>query len=101
MYHNDIYNFKDLPKSYWFSLDTNYSKFLNLEIMSQNEEFDVLIIGAGYTGLSCAINLSEKYNLNICIVDAGVIGWGASTRNAGLLHTTNKTDDKSINEKIW
>ena len=84
MYHNDIYNFKDLPKSYWFSLDTNYSKFLNLEIMSQNEEFDVLIIGAGYTGLSCAINLSEKYNLNICIVDAGVIGWGASTRNAGF-----------------
>ena len=84
MYHNDIYNFNDLPKSYWFEQDNNYGQFSNLETISQNEEFDVLIVGAGYTGLSCAINLSDKYNLKICIVDAGIIGWGASTRNAGF-----------------
>jgi len=84
MYHNDIYNFNDLPKSYWFAQDNNYGEFLDLETISQNEEFDVLIVGAGYTGLSCAINLSDKYNLKICIVDAGIIGWGASTRNAGF-----------------
>ena len=76
MYHQDIYNFSKLPNSYWFSKNNEYKNYNYFESLKKNESFDVLIIGAGYTGLSCAINLSEKYNLNICIVDAGIIGWG-------------------------
>ena len=84
MYHNDIYNFNKLPNSYWLLKSNKYKNYNYFESLKKNQSFDVLIIGAGYTGLSCAINLSEKYNLNICIVDAGIIGWGASTRNAGF-----------------
>ena len=43
-----------------------------------------MVIGGGYTGLSCAINLLENYNLDVILVDAGKIGWGASSRNGGF-----------------
>ena len=83
MYHKDIYNFDTLPNSYWHTT-TNKHKNFNLKPINKNIEFDILIIGAGYTGLSCALNLLENYNLNIGIVDAGLLGWGASSRNAGF-----------------
>ena len=83
MYHKDLYNFNNLPKSYWHLTDHKHENF-NLRLINENISFDILIIGAGYTGLSCALNLLEKYNLKVGIVDAGLIGWGASSRNAGF-----------------
>ena len=38
----------------------------------------------GYTGLLCAINLIENYNLDVILIEAGKIGWGASSRNGGF-----------------
>ena len=83
MYHKDLYNFNSLPESYWHSTDDKHES-LNLRSINENINFDILIIGAGYTGLSCALNLLEKYNFKVGIVDAGLIGWGASSRNAGF-----------------
>ena len=83
MYHKDIYNFDTLPNSYWHTTTDKHKNF-NLKPINKKIEFDILIIGAGYTGLSCALNLLENYNLNIGIVDAGLLGWGASSRNAGF-----------------
>ena len=83
MYHKDLYNFNNLPESYWHSTDHKHKNF-HLKPVNENINFDILIIGAGYTGLSCALNLLEKYNLKVGIVDAGLIGWGASSRNAGF-----------------
>lgn len=45
---------------------------------------DILIIGAGYTGLSAAIPLLET-NLKVVIIDANEIGGGASGKNTGFL----------------
>ena len=97
MYHKDIYNFDTLSDSYWQTTDDKH-KFLNLKTINKNIEFDILIIGAGYTGLSCALNLLENYNLNIGIVDAGSLGWGASSRNAGFccIPPTKLTVDQLI-----
>ena len=72
MYHKDIYNFDTLPNSYWHTTTDKHQNF-NLKPINKNIEFDILIIGAGYTGLSCALNLLENYNLNIGIVDAGLL----------------------------
>ena len=83
MYHKDIYDFNNLPETYWHLTDNEHKNY-NLKPIRKNYEFDILIIGAGYTGLSCALNLLEKYNLKIGIVDAGSPGWGASSRNAGF-----------------
>jgi len=43
---------------------------------------DVAIVGAGYTGLSCALHLAEN-GVNVVVVEAGEIGQGASGRNNG------------------
>ncbi len=45
-------------------------------------KFDIAIIGAGFSGLSSALHLSEL-GYNVCILDAHRVGWGASGRNGG------------------
>jgi sarcosine oxidase, subunit beta len=42
----------------------------------------VIIIGAGVTGLSAAWWLARE-KVNVLVVDAGLVGWGASGRNGG------------------
>jgi glycine/D-amino acid oxidase-like deaminating enzyme len=45
---------------------------------------EVLVIGAGYTGLSAALTLSRA-GKKVVVVDANQAGSGASSRNGGLL----------------
>jgi glycine/D-amino acid oxidase-like deaminating enzyme len=44
---------------------------------------DILIIGAGYTGLAAAIAAHDA-GAEVAVVDAGLPGQGASTRNGGM-----------------
>lgn len=53
----------------------------NIEKLNKDIEIDILIIGAGITGMTCAYYLKEK---NICVVDANKIGHGVT------LNTTAK-----------
>ena len=43
---------------------------------------DVCVIGAGFTGLSCALHLAQK-GYNVIVLDAHRVGFGASGRNGG------------------
>lgn len=52
---------------------------------------DVAIIGAGYTGLSAALHLSET-GVDTVVVEANSVGWGASGRNGGQLHSGQRRD---------
>lgn len=45
---------------------------------------DVVVVGAGFTGLSSAIHLAER-GYKVAVVEAGRVGWGASGRNGGQL----------------
>lgn len=47
---------------------------------------DVAIIGGGYTGLSAARTLA-KQGVNVVVLEAETIGWGASSRNGGMTLT--------------
>jgi gamma-glutamylputrescine oxidase len=47
---------------------------------------DVCIVGAGYTGLSAAIELAGR-GLSVVVLEAARIGWGASGRNGGQFIT--------------
>ncbi len=47
---------------------------------------DVCVIGAGYTGLSAALNLAER-GLSVVVLEARRVGWGASGRNGGQICT--------------
>lgn len=45
---------------------------------------DVVIIGGGYTGLSCAHFLASRYGFRPLVLEAHVPGWGCSGRNGSF-----------------
>lgn len=52
---------------------------------------DVAILGGGYTGLSAALHLAEA-GVNVVLLEAERVGWGASGRNGGQLHSGQRRD---------
>src|SRR3954465_8923270 len=59
-------------------------------------EADVVIIGAGFTGLSSALQLREA-NVDVAVVEAAEPGWGASGRNNGqVIPTLSRPDPEDI-----
>jgi glycine/D-amino acid oxidase-like deaminating enzyme len=50
------------------------------------ERVDVVIIGAGFTGLSAARTLTKRGAL-VAVLEAQTLGWGASSRNGGMVLT--------------
>jgi len=50
------------------------------------ESADVAIIGAGFTGLSAALSLAKR-GVRVVVLESETIGWGASSRNGGMVLT--------------
>jgi glycine/D-amino acid oxidase-like deaminating enzyme len=50
------------------------------------QRVDVAIIGAGFTGLSAARSLA-KNGAAVAVFDSQTVGWGASSRNGGMVLT--------------
>ncbi|UCF80078.1 MAG: FAD-binding oxidoreductase [Acidobacteriota bacterium] len=47
---------------------------------------DVAVLGSGFTGLSAARELAKR-GAKVAVLEAETIGWGASSRNAGMVLT--------------
>ncbi len=74
---------------------------INFNIINSNFDCDWLIIGAGYTGLSCARKLAQLYpDKKIILVDAQLAGEGASSRNSGYLVDTTLNDGFSSDKEL-
>jgi glycine/D-amino acid oxidase-like deaminating enzyme len=59
-------------------------------------EADVVVIGAGFTGLSTALHLREA-GVDVAIIEAMEPGWGASGRNNGqVIPTLSRPDPDDI-----
>lgn len=56
---------------------------------------DVAIIGAGFTGLSAALALAKK-GASVAVLEANTIGWGASSRNGGMVLTGLKLSAETL-----
>jgi len=63
-----------------------------------DETADVCVIGAGYCGLSAALQLAKR-GFSVILIDANRAGWGASGRNGGQLGTGQRRDQQSL-EKL-
>src|ERR1700739_1301285 len=53
------------------------------------QSVDVAVIGAGFTGLSAARTLAKK-GASVAVLEAETMGWGASSRNGGMVLTGMK-----------
>lgn len=60
---------------------------------------DVAIVGGGYTGLSCALDLAAR-GYDVVVLEARRIGWGASGRNGGQIVTGFNKDPKGLAEML-
>ncbi|HEX5793396.1 MAG TPA: FAD-dependent oxidoreductase, partial [Rheinheimera sp.] len=70
------------PASYWAQhteIRTNSSA------LQQDIATDVVVVGAGYTGLSCAYQLASRFSRQVTVLEANQAGWGCSGRNAGFV----------------
>lgn len=61
-------------------------------------ETDVCVIGAGYTGLSCALHLA-KAGMNVVVLEAETAGFGASGRNGGQVITGQRVDQDELERR--
>ena len=66
---------------FWWEIEQGLAQAaceLNLPL-----EADYVIVGAGYTGLSAALTISRQGH-SVLVLDSGVPGFAASTRNGGI-----------------
>ena len=56
---------------------------------------DVVVVGGGYCGLSAAAELARR-GRSVAVLDAHDLGWGASTRNGGMVLPELKAGPRSL-----
>ena len=94
LYRNDRQG--ELPKS-WYAASTELPP--ERSALRGQLTVDVCIIGAGYTGLSAARVLAEK-GLEVIVLDAHRVGFGASGRNGGQVGSGHNTDQRTLSRKL-
>ena len=60
---------------------------------------DVVVVGAGYTGLSAALHLAERGG-DVVVLDGAEPGWGASGRNGGQIIPGLKHDPDELEHQF-
>lgn len=58
-------------------------------------QVDVVVVGAGYCGLSAAIELARR-GRSVVVVDRHDLGWGASSRNGGMVIPELKAGPRTL-----
>jgi glycine/D-amino acid oxidase-like deaminating enzyme len=80
--HPDALHFDHPAPSYWEASAQPLAR--PTPPLEGDHTSDVAIIGAGYTGLSAALELREHYGVDVRVLEAAEPGWGASGRNGGF-----------------
>jgi glycine/D-amino acid oxidase-like deaminating enzyme len=75
-----------IAKNYWL---TTTEMPASDGVRQLPERVDVAVIGAGFTGLSAARTLARR-GVKVAVLEGETIGWGASSRNGGMVLTGMK-----------
>ncbi|MEM7564763.1 MAG: FAD-binding oxidoreductase [Pseudomonadota bacterium] len=70
----------------------------SLEPKTLPKAVDVVVIGAGYTGL-CAALQTARAGRSTLVLDAEDVGWGCSSRNGGQISTSLKPELSGLGAK--
>jgi len=71
--------------NYWLTT----TEFPRTEVHPLPDRVEVAVIGAGFTGLSAARTLAQR-GAKVALLESETIGWGASSRNGGMVLTGMK-----------
>lgn len=89
----------------WFE-SVPFTRPIPVQQAEKDAHFDIIIIGAGFSGLATATRLAElRPEARIAIIDALEVGQGTSGRNAGFIidlpHNLDPTEpDAEANTKV-
>jgi gamma-glutamylputrescine oxidase len=98
----DLYEF--FVDNFWFITADLENQKINDPLRGRHEA-DIVIVGGGYTGLSAAYHLREKFpDKEIFLIEGACCGYGASGRNGGFCIATDlirnlETSDPEILQK--
>ncbi|MHA3082884.1 NAD(P)/FAD-dependent oxidoreductase [Acinetobacter sp. ANC 5383] len=70
----------EMPTTYY---TTTKKYHLNLPVLEQDLDVDVVIIGAGFSGVNTGLELIERGVKSIAILESNYVGFGGSGRNGG------------------
>jgi glycine/D-amino acid oxidase-like deaminating enzyme len=91
------------PDLYEYFVDNFWFKAAGLETQTINEPLrgshktDVVIVGGGYTGLSAAYHIRQKFpDKGIVLLEGACCGYGASGRNGGFCIATDLIRESEI-----
>ncbi len=94
LHANDVAG--EYPPSYYAATKTVVPPFNTLH---GEVRADVCIVGGGYTGLSAALHLAQK-GVNVVLVEAHRVGFGASGRNGGQVGSGQRQDQNWIEKAV-
>ncbi len=84
------------PTSYYAATATELDPFPEA---SGEITCDVAVIGGGFTGLSAALHLA-KAGLDVVVLEAHRVGFGASGRNGGQVHPGQRLEQDDLEEML-
>lgn len=67
--------------------------------LEHNEQADIVVIGGGFAGLTCAIELLKR-GRNVTLLEANRVGWGASGRNGGSVSPAWSANASNILKRV-
>ena len=68
-------------KAYWWEIGDDLKPAQEMDTIPENTDF--VVVGAGYAGLSAALTVARQ-GKSVVVLDGGMPGFGASTRNGGI-----------------
>jgi gamma-glutamylputrescine oxidase len=88
----DLLTANDRPGEYppsWYAATA--TPLAPIPPLADETRADVCVIGGGYSGLSAALHLAEA-GLDVVLLQANRVGWGASGRNGGQVGSGQRQD---------